>query len=177
MIDDRDRRVAFLERELGHLREASTEALAAYRAIGMGKGGWNARDRAAFDELSIVLRRPVEEARDPGAAEDCAMAAARLLLACVRPSGVALTGPLWEGILIECDLAVPGLRQALRRGGVDPDDPLADGASPALRVAAAMICADERGGFPDGRLADLVAAAREAVEVPAVAAAEPGAGG
>lgn len=37
------------------LEAAAREALAAYRAIGMGAGGWNARDRVAFAELEAAL--------------------------------------------------------------------------------------------------------------------------
>ena len=37
------------------LERTAREALAAYRAIGMGQGGWAARDRIAFAELEAAL--------------------------------------------------------------------------------------------------------------------------
>jgi hypothetical protein len=37
------------------LENASREALAAYRAIGMGPSGWTSRDRIAFAELAAAL--------------------------------------------------------------------------------------------------------------------------
>lgn len=37
------------------LEAAAREALAAYRAMGMGPWGWTARDRIAFAELEAAL--------------------------------------------------------------------------------------------------------------------------
>ena len=48
------------------LEAAAREALAAYRAIGMGPSGWTARDRIAFAELEAALDELPPEPAAPG---------------------------------------------------------------------------------------------------------------
>jgi len=163
MVDDRDRRIAWLEAELGHIRRVAADALGAYRAIGMGKGGWTARDRDAFAGLDVALRRPVVDVR-PDKGDDAVWAgvARGLLLACDGPRGTCLSGATWAAIVGEADEATMGLRLAIRRTGADVGDLMRGETRPAVLLCAAIVATDEARGFPDdATVARLLAMARE----------------
>lgn len=138
-----------LRQDFLELRDAALKALFAYKAIGMGAGGWTSKDRIAFDELTRTLSRPVPRAADDIRPDDDPAPSAdmvcRLMAACRSGEGFRLSRATWDAIVTEADLAVPAYRQYVAVHGTSAD--LEDVPS-ATGVAHAVIEQEVLRGFP-----------------------------